>query len=157
MTADNNPLELSAISVTQMAQAIGLSRARLYQLIQAEKLPSPVYDIRSRRPHYPSHLQEICLAIKRTGIASDGSPLVFYRRRHKPIVQPQAASVTQKVESPTSDTLKYADLVEALREMGIETDENAVQAAITTLAPPDDIDEGTLLRDLFRHLRKKRP
>ena len=155
MTADNNPLELSAISVTQMAQVIGLSRARLYQLIDAGKLPGPVYDIRTRRPHYPSQLQEICLQVRRSGIASDGSPLVFYCRRQKSIVKPQTTSVTQTIESHTSDTHNYADLVEALLEMGVQTDEKTVQEAIEVLAPPDDVDEGVLLGDLFRHLRKK--
>ena len=155
MSEDHISDETSVISVSEMALAIGLSRARLYQLIDAGKLPGPVYDIRTRRPHYPNELQEICLRVKRTGIATDGAPLAFYRRRQKPVVKPQTPSVTQKIESHDSDTHNCEDLVEALLEMGVQTDDMSVRSAIKVLAPPDNVDEGVLLRDLFRHLRKK--
>ena len=157
MTVDNasNSCRKSAVSVLEMARIMGLSRSRFYQLMGSGKIPAPVYNPKTRRPFYDQTLQKICLKIKQTGIAYDNTIIMFNTARQTTQKRPQKPDVTQTIESPTDN--KYSDIVEALAEMGVRTNVEAVGKAIKQIYPngQDDVDEGVMLRDLFRHLRKK--
>ena len=61
----------AAVSVSKMAQMVGLGRARFYQLI-GSAFPFPVYNVSNHRPIYVEELQKICLEIRRSGLG--GSP-----------------------------------------------------------------------------------
>lgn len=50
----------AAVSVSEMARMMGLSRSRFYQLI-GSALPFPIYDVATRRPIYDQQLQQTCL------------------------------------------------------------------------------------------------
>ena len=154
----SNSCQKTAISVSEMAQAIGLSRSRFYGLMEEGKFPPPIYSLRTKRPFYDERLQEICLLIRQTGIAYDNSRIMFNACRQRPPKRAQTAHVTQTVESETHDTHNdHDDFVEALAEMGVKATSQQIDAAIKELHPDgqDDIDEGVLLRDLFRFLRNK--
>jgi hypothetical protein len=68
-------------SVSETAHSVGLSRARFYQLVEAGVFPTPIYDIRTRRPYYTAELQEICKKIRQTNIGQNGLPILFYSPR----------------------------------------------------------------------------
>ena len=157
MTVDkqSNSFPRAGISVLEMAKTLGLSRSRFYQLMGSGKIPCPIYDVKTRRPFYDQKLQEICLKIKQTGIAYDNTIIMFNTARQTTQKRPQKPDVTQTIESPTDN--KYSDIVEALAEMGVRTNVEAVGKAIKQIYPngQDDVDEGVMLRDLFRHLRNK--
>jgi predicted DNA-binding transcriptional regulator AlpA len=72
---------MSACSVAQMAAKLGLSRARFYQLQNQGIFPPPVYLLSTQRPFYTSHLEQQCIAIRKTGIAFNGQPVIFYTHK----------------------------------------------------------------------------
>jgi hypothetical protein len=136
------------VSVSEMAAALDLSRARFYQLLDAQILPQPVYDIRTHRPIYPQDLQEKCLAVRQTGIGSNGQYMLFYTPRKNTGSAPRK-SVQKKVS-------KYQDIREALTTMGLEVTDEQVSTAIADVFPDgiENRDHGLVLRELFRHFKK---
>src|ERR1700709_258276 len=68
------------VSLSELAEDIlGLSRARVYELIERGALPQPLYDLRTRRPIFSEELQRQALAVRTTGVGVDGSAVIFYR------------------------------------------------------------------------------
>jgi hypothetical protein len=68
-----------ALSVAEMARAVGLCRARFYELL-GTAFPFPVYDVATKRPFYTPELQEICMDVRRRNRGIDGKPILFRRR-----------------------------------------------------------------------------
>jgi hypothetical protein len=136
------------VSVSEMADMLSLSRARFYQLLDAQILPQPVYDLRTRRPVYPQGLQEKCLAVRQTGIGSNGQYILFYSPRKNNGSAPRK-SVPKKVS-------KYQDIKEALKIMGLEVSDEQVSKAVADVFPDgiENRDLGLVLRELFRYLKK---
>ena len=132
-------------TVSQMARKLKLSRARFYQLLQQGVFPPPVYCIRTRRPLYPSILQEQCRAIRRNGIDRRGWLVLFYNpRKHR---------LSKPLKSPKN---RYQELTITLQKMGLTVTCRQIDQAIRILYPdglPDDKDPGLLVRDLFRHFQ----
>jgi hypothetical protein len=56
--AVENPQRKVAVSVSEMARLVGLSRARFYQLIGTGTFPAPSYDPGSGRPYYDHEQQQ---------------------------------------------------------------------------------------------------
>ena len=54
-------------SVSELARKLGLSRTRLYQLMEIGAFPRPVYCPRTGRPFYPLKVQNECMQIRKTG------------------------------------------------------------------------------------------
>jgi len=140
--------EKAVVSVSEMAAALDLSRSRFYQLLDAQILPQPVYDIRTRRPIYPQDLQEKCLAVKQTGIGFNGQYILFYSPRKNPESAPKNS--VQKKGS------KYQDIREALVQMGLDVSDEQVTKAITDVFPDgiENREQGIILRELFRYFKK---
>ena len=84
----------SICTVSQMASKLGLSRARLYQLIDDGVFPPPAYCCLSKKPVYPSRLQEACLEIRKTGIGWNDQLVRFYRQRKKAKPKPVHKQLT---------------------------------------------------------------
>src|ERR1700709_23369 len=72
-----------AVSVAEMARIVGLSRARVFQLIWCGAFPFPVYDVETRRPFYDEESQKVCLEVRRRNCGCNGKPILFYAR-HAP-------------------------------------------------------------------------
>lgn len=138
----------AVVSVSEMAAALDLSRARFYQLLDAQILPQPVYDIRTRRPVYPQDLQEKCLSVRQTGIGSNGQYILFYSPRKNTGSAPKKS--VQKKES------KYQEIREALTTMGLDVSEEQVSKAVADTFPEgiENKDQGIVIRELFRHFKK---
>jgi hypothetical protein len=145
-------------SVTEMAAALQLSRARFYQLIVAGVFPAPVYDIRTKRPYYPIELQEVCYKIRQTNIDHHGLPVLFYSsRQNLSEAKPMTLNKSKKRKETPSDPI-FQELAESLQRMGIcDTTPELVKDAFTKLhsdKTPEGMDAGILLRELFRYFRK---
>jgi hypothetical protein len=145
---DKKMLTKVVVSVSEMAAALDLSRARFYQLLDAQILPQPVYDLRTRRPVYPQDLQEKCMAVRQTGIGSNGQYILFYSPRKNNGSAPRK-SVPKKVS-------KYQDIKEALKIMGLEVSDEQVSKAVVDVFPEgiENRDQGMVLRELFRYFKK---
>ena len=135
-------------SVSEMAQLLALSRSRFYQLLQKQNVfPQPLYDIATKRPFYPQHLQEHCLQIRNTGIGDNHQQILFYRRRKKGPPAPKHP-VPQR----------YQVLIKVLSQMAIKTTPKKLKVALKNIYPeglPRHIDDGLVIRDLIRYWNQR--
>jgi hypothetical protein len=154
-SSNDNRLK-AAVSVSEMARMCELSRSHFNLLIRTGVMPQPIYSLANRRPFYDAEHQQICLRVRETNIGADGKYVVFYdRRRVSPPPSSAPARTSRRAAPPPAEA--HAELVEGLRALGL-TDTTAAQVddAIRACYPSghDGIDEGTVLRELWRHLRR---
>ena len=136
--------DLKAVcSVSEMADLLGLSRSRFYQLKQQGVFPQPLHDRATRRPFYSQHLQERCLEIRNTGLGHNRQAVLFYRRRKR-----RSSARTPAV------TGRYAVLISVFKQLGIKTTPKQLRAALKELYPegsPQCIDDDSVVQDLISH------
>jgi len=135
-------------SVSYLAQSLGMSRSRLYQLVATGVFPPPLYDLRSKRPFYDITLQERCREIRNSGIGFDNKYILFYSSRKQK---------STPVSKPSSSQNEHTqEIQEALRELGLETSIKDISQALKTLFP-DGIESrntGEVIREVYRALKR---
>lgn len=138
----------SVCSVTEMARAVDLSRARFHQLIRAGVFPPPVYDVHTTRPMYPLSLHRMCLQVRATGIGFNGRPIRFNTPRKARQIRPGRRNAGG-----------HRDLADVLRALGVRAAECDVAEAVRTLYPkglPKGTIEASVIRSVLRYLQSKR-
>ena len=149
---DLSPSAKSVVTVSEMASLCQLSRSRFYDLIEAGVFPKPVHHPSSKRPMYDREMQEKCLEIRETGIGINGQPVLFNRK-------PRKAGQPKPLRNPIQDkSPDHADLLNALKALGLTTTTQAVNEAIAALYPNghEGQDKGDLLRKVFIHLQSRK-
>lgn len=144
MAKDLTPQLSSICSVTQMARQLELSRTRFYQLQKQGIFPMPVYCIHTRRPFYTHALQRLCLHIRKTGIGHNGRTILFYIQRK---------TTSEKADEPASKL--HTELSDIMKQLGLKISAEQIKTALKKIYPkgvPPDLDEGLIIRDLFRYL-----
>lgn len=135
----------SICTVTKLTKKLGLSRARFYQLQKTGVFPPPVYCLYTKRPFYPTDLQEKCLEIRRTGIGNNGRPIIFYSKRDGVATKPNSCSEH-----------KYKELSDTLKQMGLKVSPAKTGKALMTLYPDNwkklEID-GAVIAEVFRYFQ----
>lgn len=136
-------------SISEMADALDLSRARFYQLLRTGIFPQPIYDIRTKRPYYNLELQEKCQEVKQTGVGCNGQYILFYSPRKK------NNNGTRK--TTPKKISKYQDITETLITMGLDVSSKDVETAVNSLYPQGigDSDQGVVIREIFRFFKQK--
>ena len=145
--------EKNFITVTEMAELCQLSRSRFYDLTEAGVFPKPALHPSSKRPMYDRSLQEACLEIRQTGIGANGLPVLFNRR---PTKRAQPKPLRKPAEEAQPD---YADLLDALKGLGLTTTPQALTEALAALYPHGGsagIDQGEVVRKVFLHLQGRK-
>ncbi len=140
------------ISVGNMAEALGHSRARFWQLQKQNIYPPALHDIRTKRPFYDARLQKICHEVRETGIGCNGQYILFYAPRQKPTQSRAKSKAPQRATPP-----EHQELVETLNQMGVEVSGEQVSEAVETLYPDGGLenkDMGVVVREVFCHIRK---
>jgi hypothetical protein len=132
----------TAVSVTEMATMMGLSRGRMYQLIRKGKLPTPDIEEGSKRPFFNEEKQRQCLEVRRRNCGIDGKPIMFYSRRRDVGVS------RKKVEKAKPSASPHADLIDYLGVMGITTTAAQVESVVKELFPSGTT--GTPEEEVFR-------
>ena len=129
---------------------LNLSKSRLYALIQAGIFPEPVRHESCKRPVFDADLQQKCLDIRQTGIGPTGSRCCSTgngesRPSRNPPGQPPI-------------TEEQAELVEALKSLGMTAAAEDVQTAMRELYPNgwNGIDQGEVVRRVFLQLRRRK-
>jgi hypothetical protein len=142
------------VTVTEMARMVGLSRARFYQLI-GSAFPWPIYDISTRRPHFTEEMQAVCLEVRRRNCGVDGKPVMFYARRWSSPSKVVSPRPTKLPSTPKVDN--YAELVDAVRSLGLMTTSAQVSEAVKELFPMGtaSLDQGEVIRSVFVHLKRR--
>jgi len=116
----------AAVSVSEMARMVSLSRARFYQLV-GTAFPHPVYDVVTRRPIFTEELQEVCLEVRRRNCGIDGKAILFYARRTGSVVP----AIKRKKRPTQPKQGRYVEIVEGVRALGLTTVTPAqVEAAV---------------------------
>jgi len=135
-----------------MAELCRLSRSRFYDLIEEGVFPEPVRHPAKKRPMYDRSLQEKCLEIRETGIGMSGQPVLFNRKPRKP-GQVRAPRKTAPEKQPD-----HAQLLDALKGLGLVTTAQAVSDALAVLFPAGQagLDQGDVIRNVFLHLQGKK-
>jgi hypothetical protein len=148
----------SVCSVSELAQALKLSRGRFYQLIERGSFPPPIYDVRTRRPYYTLELQQVCHEVRSTNIGYDGRPILFYtpRRKKEHLESPSfSAEKRKKAVSNPQDQ----ELADALANMGLSNvNSQQIQEALNILFPGQNVnmlDHGLVIRQLFLHFKTR--
>ena len=151
MNASELPLK-AAVTVSEMCGMCSISRSRWYEMVASGVFPKPIRLPSMKRPVYDRGLQEKCLEIRATGIGMNGVPVVFNRKSKKG-GQPRAKPKPTVVPQPD-----HADLLDALKELGLATTAHAVKEAVTALYPNGlaGIDQGDVVRKVFLHLQTKK-
>ena len=134
-------------SVTELCKNLGLSRAQFYNLQNIGVFPKGLKDKRTGRPYFDIELQRDCHQIRSSSIGHNGQPYLFYSPRTNP-GKPRG-KVSKSVNS------KYGDYVSTLEQMGLEVSVEQVSKGVAELYPDGyaNIDEGIVIRELFRHLK----
>ena len=148
----NNPTK-AAVSVSEMARMVGLSRARFYQLMKAGVFPQPLHAPSKKRPYFDEELQITCLEVRRRNCGVNGEPVLFYDRR-KPVAPARKNATT------TPKKAQYADLLDSLKGLGmVGVTEAQADAALRELFPKGTqaMPEVQLIRTVFLHLKRKSP
>lgn len=155
-----------AVSVSDMARLVGLSRSRFHQLLKEGFFPAPQKCPETGRPFYDSLSQTSCLEIRRTHFGLNGRTIMFYARRFGrldsvlPKARPlgaQSSSARKKKAASASPTVKskHAALIESLKQLGLhDMKEQNVAAAINETYPQgiEGQPHEAVLLTVFRHL-----
>jgi hypothetical protein len=144
----------AAVSVTEMARMVGLSRQRFHQLVKAGVFPSPLYDAVTKRPYFDAELQTSCLEVRRRNCGVNNKPVLFYSRgsRLSAPAKPAKRKPVQRGES------KHAELIDGLKSLGLPAVTVAqVEVAVAELFPGGTagVAPGELLRAVFLRLQRK--
>lgn len=144
------------ISVSEMGRLLGISRSRLYQLIDSGIILPPAYLIDSHRAVYTEEMARRNLQVKQQNTGINGQIIIFYARRApKP-----AKLMPEKHETPppSQDQGLPQELVETLESLGM-TDVTVAQItqALTSCFPggTENLDQGEVVKTVFRHLRSQ--
>ena len=141
----------AAVSVSQMAKMLELSRGRLYELIDKGVFYPPVYGITNRRPFFPQDVQEANLRVRLDQIGVNGQYVLFYTHRPRQYRrQPHSTTTNRRQNSVTSRQGNVtASLMSGLRSLGM-ADVNIAQVgqALEECYPDGagETDDSTVLR-----------
>jgi hypothetical protein len=138
-------------NVRQMADKVGLSTSRFYELVGMNVFPRPLRCEQTGRPFYPLSLQNVCLEIRKTGIGLNGKLVLFYRPREKPVNGGRGTSRSK------SRGL-YEEIASDLRCMQCKVTAEQVKTAIKTLYPQglkQISANGELIKKLYNYFRNR--
>lgn len=155
---DQQPTK-AIVTVSEMAQMCGLSRARFYQLIGEGIFPQPSRNEQTQRPFYDQNQQQRCLLVRRTNCGVNGMVTIFYGGRPKessPSKPPASKrNVRKKVINSRTDQ-RIVELRHGLTQLGVAGAKDVdIQQALTEMFPDgcDHVASSDLLRGVFNRLR----
>ena len=154
------------VTVSEMARAIGLSRARFYQLVKEGVLPEPARNPKTKRPFYDRQQQEQCLLIRRTNRGANGRAVLFYGRRSEGLALTKRPPATKKKprrpNRKDSGSAKPETLIDELRhglgQLGVaEVSAADIRSALAGEHPDGHghVDRSELLLSVFRNLKRR--
>ena len=141
----------AAVSVTEMARMVGLSRARFYQLVKKATFASADHDLATGRPCYLEEKQRLILEARRRNCGVDGKPILFYSRR-RDLGQTKAVSRPAK---PSKGNV-YADLIDQLAQAKVFVTATEVEPVVKEMFPEGTvgIDPGEVFLAVFKRLQR---
>lgn len=140
----------AAISVTEMARLVGMSRNHFFTLCKKGVFPMPVYALSNRRPFFDIDAQQECLRVRASNIGANGQYVMFYPPRNK-----QPDSPTEASSRKVKPTERAVELAKALKHLGLAVTPQQVDAAVAEVYPDGPPSEdGVVVRALFLHWKR---
>ncbi len=151
------------VGVSEMARMLGLSRARLYQLMKEGVFPTPTRPEQSGRPFFDRKQQEQCLTVRRTNCGIDGRPILFYAMRSQPSAPPATTRRTRRHSASqrphrSSNDATITELRHGLAQLGVgQATEESIRTALAETYPDgwSSVDSAELLRTVFERLNRQ--
>lgn len=146
---EKQPQTKDAVSVSEMARMVGLSRARFYQLVKGGVFPEPRRHPETNRPYYDEEQQRTCLEVRRRNCGADGQPVLFYPERKRAGAGPKRPGRG-----------KNEGLLDGVRGLGLTgVTAGQVAEALKELYPQGrpGADDAEVIRCVFLHLRRQGP
>ena len=147
----------SAVSVSEMAALVGLSRQRFYQLV-GSVFPFPIYSVATRRPFYNQDLQQVCLSVRQSNCGIDGKPVLFYAQTNRKADKPSRPSRTTTPPPKETSEKQYPDILAAIRVLGMPSvSSEQITAAVQSVFPSgiNGMDQGKVIRAIFLHMKRQ--
>lgn len=140
-------LRPQAVSVSAMARMVGLSRASWYAYIKRGVFLAPIYSTGNKRPLYTADMIQQNLEARQTGIGCNGEYILFYEKH------------SHATPSPVRPARRncHRELLDGLKSLGLDdVTPGQVEEALAVTFPngPGTADESTVLRAIYRHLRR---
>jgi hypothetical protein len=134
---------------------IGLSRARVYQLIRTGFLPTPDVDPLTRRPFFGEEAQRVCLEVRRKNRGINQKTLLFYSRR-RDLGHPKSAVRSAK---PKISNNQYGDLIDLLEQARVVVTVAQVEAVVKEEFPNgiEMLDPSVVFVAVHKRLRSQNP
>ena len=153
----NEPVTKSVVSVSEMARMVGLSRARLDQLVRSGAFPIADEDLQTKRPFYGEEKQRQCLEVRRRNCGIDGKPVLFYARRRDSGTKSKTPAKPKTPAEPKATTGEYTVLLDGLGALGVTATAAQVEPVVKELFPggTDGTDPGEVIRAVFLRLRRQ--
>ncbi len=144
----------SAISVSEMARMVGLSRARFYQLMQVGIFPKPDRQPNTGRPYYSEEKQRLCLEVRQRNVGVNGVTVLFYSRRGEANAGSEPKRPASKASTNNPEIVALLDGLKALGHTTATTSQ--VEVVLRELYPGgiSGLDQGEVLRAVFLQLRR---
>jgi len=140
----------AAVTVAEMARMIGMSRARLYQLM-GKAFPKPKRD-ESGRPYFDEEQQQTILEVRRRNCGIDGKPILFYAPRNTISTTP----VKRRTKPKPVIVQSYPEVADGIRGLGLVVTDAQVTAAVSEAYPDgiDGTDLGEVIRNVFLSIQR---
>jgi hypothetical protein len=123
-----------------------MSRSQFYWHVKKGTFHAPLRLASNNRPYFTASMVEDNVKVRETGIAVSGEYVIFYERQARDAMLP-----TRKPRS------SHPALIEGLKSLGLTAiTREQVESALVACFPrgSDGQDETTLLRAVFRHLKR---
>jgi hypothetical protein len=136
----------AVVSVAQMCRLLSMSRSQFYWHVKKGTFHAPQYLASNKRPYFTASMVEDNLRVRETGIGVNNEYVIFYERQER--------KPTEK-----KNKVNYLALIEGLKALGMAAvTSEQVEAAIIAAFPAGvtDQDEATILRAVFRQLKRSR-
>jgi len=156
------------VSVSEMSRILGMSRARLYQLMRQGVFPTPTRPSNRGRPFFNREQQEQCLQVRRTNRGVNGKAVLFYSMRTPPTVSDPTRNRRRQQSRPGTrlrpaeqgrDSI-LTELRHGLAQLGqAEITDRAIRDMLAESFPDGhaDVDSAELLRSVFERLNRQNP
>ncbi len=143
----------SAVSVTEMARMVGLSRARFYQLVKRGTFPIADQDQLTSRPCYLEEKQRMILEARRRNCGIDGKPILFYSRRADAGIK----RPSPKRAKPSNLNSKYTELIDGLAALNVTVTVAQIESLMAAEFPNGigDVSPGEVIRAVFLRIRRQ--
>ena len=148
----NQPSKV-AVSISERARMVGLSRQRFHQL-KGTTFPEAKRNPETGRPYYDEELQQICLDVRRRNCGIDGKPILFYAPRHPLGQQPK---LVRKPKPKPKQSSQYANLIAGLDALGLSATAAHVESAVKEVFPDgiQHLESGQVIRAVFLHIKRQ--